>query len=415
MDAHKNLAYSTVATAPSPGTSGTSLVVAAGTGSRFPAVPFNATVWPVGEIPLPANAEIVRVTNISTDTLTITREQESTTARDIQVGDQIAATITAKAFTDIEAVAPASGEKDALVGTSGTPGSGNKYVTDADARNTNSRTPTAHASSHQSGGGDAIKLDDLAAPDDNTDLDASTAVHGLLKKLDNDTTHFLRGDGAWASLTPPTQQIFTSDGTWNRPSGCRKVLVEVLGGGGGGGGCAGTAGSQGAAGGGGGGGGYASKLIDVTAISTAAVVVGEGGSGGSAGNNTGSTGETSSWDDGTNTVSAAGGVGGSGSGALSGDRFGGAPGAAGSGSGGTVNADGSLGTWGFVSVSANNAVGGSGGPSRFGGGAKGSSNAAGSASGPYGGGGSGGSINASGASKAGGAGSDGIVIVTEYY
>ena len=36
---------------------------------------------------------------------------------------------------------PSSGEKSALAGTSGTPGSGNKYVTDADSRNTNQRDP----------------------------------------------------------------------------------------------------------------------------------------------------------------------------------------------------------------------------------------------------------------------------------
>ncbi len=39
---------------------------------------------------------------------------------------------------------PTSGEKNALAGTSGTPGSGNKYVTDGDARMTNARTPSAH-------------------------------------------------------------------------------------------------------------------------------------------------------------------------------------------------------------------------------------------------------------------------------
>lgn len=39
---------------------------------------------------------------------------------------------------------PTTGQKAALVGTSGTPGSGNKYVTDADSRLTNSRTPTSH-------------------------------------------------------------------------------------------------------------------------------------------------------------------------------------------------------------------------------------------------------------------------------
>lgn len=54
-----------------------------------------------------------------------------------------------------------------------------------------------HHTTHESGGADAIKLDDLSAPDDNTNLDASTTKHGLLKKLDDDATHFLDGQGAW--------------------------------------------------------------------------------------------------------------------------------------------------------------------------------------------------------------------------
>jgi hypothetical protein len=108
FDAHKNLAYSTVATAPSPATSGTSLVVATGDGALFPAVPFNATIWPAGASPLATNAEIVRVTNRSTDTLTIVRAQEGTSARTVIIGDQIANTITAKVLTDIEAAAGGS-------------------------------------------------------------------------------------------------------------------------------------------------------------------------------------------------------------------------------------------------------------------------------------------------------------------
>jgi hypothetical protein len=88
--------------APSPASSGTSLTVTSGQGTRFPAVPFNATIWATGEIPVPSNAEIVRVTNIAGDVLTITRAQESTSARSILVGDQIAATITVKTLTDIE-------------------------------------------------------------------------------------------------------------------------------------------------------------------------------------------------------------------------------------------------------------------------------------------------------------------------
>ena len=101
-DAHANLAYSLVATAPSPASSGTALVVTAGQGALFPTPPFNCTVWATGVSPLTTNAEIIRVTGISTDTLTIVRAQEGTSARSIVIGDQIANTITVKSLTDIE-------------------------------------------------------------------------------------------------------------------------------------------------------------------------------------------------------------------------------------------------------------------------------------------------------------------------
>ena len=54
----------------------------------------------------------------------------------------------------------------------------------------------AHAARHASGGADAIKLDDLAAPDDNTDLNASTTKHGLMQKYPN-TAQVLKGNGSW--------------------------------------------------------------------------------------------------------------------------------------------------------------------------------------------------------------------------
>jgi len=55
-----------------------------------------------------------------------------------------------------------------------------------------------HAATHGPAAADALKLDDLAVPDDNTDLNSSTTKHGLLKKLDNDPTHFMDGEGNWA-------------------------------------------------------------------------------------------------------------------------------------------------------------------------------------------------------------------------
>lgn len=95
-DVLKNFAYSTVATAPSPAGSGLSLIVAAGDGAKLPAVPFNATVWPSGAQPLTTNATLIRVTDVTVDTLTFTRQAEGSSNRSILVGDQLAATLTAQ-------------------------------------------------------------------------------------------------------------------------------------------------------------------------------------------------------------------------------------------------------------------------------------------------------------------------------
>ena len=105
----KNFTYSTVATAPSPATSGTSLTVASGMGALF-ATGTNATVWPTGANPLSTNAELVLVTAIVGDVLTITRAQEGTSARTIVVGDQIAQTVTKLTLDDIYTAIAAAGD-----------------------------------------------------------------------------------------------------------------------------------------------------------------------------------------------------------------------------------------------------------------------------------------------------------------
>ena len=58
----------------------------------------------------------------------------------------------------------------------------------------------AHHTTHELGGSDAIKLDDLSTPDDNTDLNASTSRHGLLLKLSGVSGTYLNGMGQWASV-----------------------------------------------------------------------------------------------------------------------------------------------------------------------------------------------------------------------
>lgn len=100
MDAIANLPVTTVATAPDPATTGTSLVVATAHGVRLPTAPFTACVCPAtGGVPTLDNAEFVRVTVKSTDTLTIVREQEGTSARTIVEGDLIFA-VQSKAWFD---------------------------------------------------------------------------------------------------------------------------------------------------------------------------------------------------------------------------------------------------------------------------------------------------------------------------
>lgn len=87
-----------------------------------------------------------------------------------------AATATALAaeIARAEASEPTAGELAALAGTSGSPGSGNKYVTNGDSRNANARTPTAHAASHEAGGSDA-----LIGPWQALALDLSPVVSGV--------------------------------------------------------------------------------------------------------------------------------------------------------------------------------------------------------------------------------------------
>lgn len=102
FDAKKNFAYSVIAVAPVSATAGTSLQVAPGDGTKFPAAPFNAVIWPTAVQPTTANAEVVRVTAKAVDTFTITRTQESSNSRSVILNDQIMVGPTAKTLTDIE-------------------------------------------------------------------------------------------------------------------------------------------------------------------------------------------------------------------------------------------------------------------------------------------------------------------------
>ena len=182
-------------------------------------------------------------------------------------------------------------------------------------------------------------------------------------------------------------QTFTSSGTWTKPSGITKVIVEVQGGG--------SSGNRTATNGlynAGAGGGYAKKLIDVSSISTATITVGTGGAELNS-NGYGNAGGTSSWADGTNTLTCTGGA--------AGANVSNVQTLGGTGTGGDINISGQAG--------GTQITGGGGGDSHLGsGGRKGRTSEPTSPPVGYGAGaGSAESVYAA-------AGGNGIVIVTEY-
>lgn len=212
-------------------------------------------------------------------------------------------------------------------------------------------------------------------------------------------------------------QVFTGNGTYTPTSGMKFCIVEVVGGGGGGGGSATTTGTQVSGGGGGGSGGYSKETISAATIGASqTVTIGGGGNGGAAGNNSGSTGGTTSLG---SLIQATGGVGGGGGAA--GISISSTPGTPGVGSLGDLNCNGAPGIAGFgVGIASYVlALGGAGGSSIYGGGAEaqvtGSPGAkAGIAGRNYGSGGGGGVCAGTGTQQAGGAGSAGVVVITEY-
>lgn len=234
-----------------------------------------------------------------------------------------------------------------------------------------------------------------------------TALDAEFADVNSAIAGIISGGG---TITRPTQQIFTSNGTWTKPSGCVRVSVMCVGGGGGGGTPTAGAGQVGL-GASGGGGGTCFKSISVTSITSVAVTVGQGGAGGGSAGTSGSAGGTSSF--GTHCSATGGGGGSTLAAGTTVARVLGASG--GVGVGGDLNL---TGNGADLSVRIDGSAGGgftpSGGGSYFGGGARGASSGNGNTAGNYGGGGSGGASNDA-TVRFGGSGGGGIVIVTEYY
>lgn len=211
-------------------------------------------------------------------------------------------------------------------------------------------------------------------------------------------------------------QVFTSNGTYTPTSGMVYVILECQGSGGGGGGVTGALGTM-VSGGGGGSGAYGRSIQTAAQIGASqTVTIGAAGAGGTAGNNAGSNGATTS----VGTLCTAGG--GSGGGWNSGlvfivSQYGNG------GTAGTGNVVAIAGRNGEIRVATTAAstydIGGSGGSSWFGAGGIGQLVASGANPGGagtgYGSGGAGATEqNANGTTAAGGNGTAGIVVATEF-
>lgn len=257
FDGHKNFAETTIATAPSPALSGTSCQVAATTGVLLPAPPFNATVWPAGVLATSANAEIVRVSAVATDTLTIARAQEGTSAISIATGYQIAACATAKTFTDIEAICSNAGMTSsvtvantasvstllALTIPANQVAAGQSYRITCWGNQSSTGTPTLTFSTRYGGTGGTVLATSPAISTTGSavwpfKLEAyidfqSTTVASCFLKVDFGTSVVATGTGQSYILTPSSTTAVTTTGSnalgiycaWSAPSASNTLTI----------------------------------------------------------------------------------------------------------------------------------------------------------------------------------------------
>ena len=246
---------------------------------------------------------------------------------------------------------------------------------------------------------------------------ANSSTPGYVLTANSGAPPSWQATGASGGFTQINIQTFTSSGTYTPTTNMKYCIVEICGGGGGGGGVNSSSGSNISVAGGGGGGGYCRAAYSAATVGASqTVTIGSGGSGGASGGNNGSAGGNSTFGALlTANGGAAGFYGGLGSSPVQASG-----GAGGSASGGTVNIVGGYGSAGWgVEPSGQNGIGqgGAGGASQFSpynpvGFAIGSGGAGANGIG-YGGGGSG-AFGDPSAAFAGGTGSGGICIVTEY-
>ncbi len=277
----------------------TSLTVATGGGALFPSLSagqyFYCTLSNTS-----GTVEIVKVTARSTDTFTIVRAQDNTSATSWNSGDKVELRLVNADLINF----PQLDSDNTFAGTN----TFSTTITGSISGNAGTATTAADLSAtlavNKGGTGQTSYTNGqlLIGNTTGNTLTKATLTAGTGISVTNSTGSITIANTLSGGFS--NMQVFASPGTFTTPSTTTQIKVTVVGGGGGGA----TQGFPALAGGGGAGGGGAIYVGPVTVSTPYTVTVGSGGAGGTAPSPTGGTGGTSSFGPLASATGGAGGI-----------------------------------------------------------------------------------------------------------